>query len=183
MKRPALTWWAVVICVAALFFGCSGGTQWPTVQTVPTGRISPIGDLPATATPKAPAANAAPDPEAADVVLNLEDFTQGIDEQSFTVASETSFSVDLDDWSVVTKSSTSERIGFPVGLVLAPGQRLIVHTKTGVDSATDVYLGLPADVAPRVFTPGDLKAGFIDIVSNEGRLYFRYLLPTETPNR
>ena len=183
MKRPALKCWATAACVAVLLFGCSGGTQAPTGQTVPVGRPSPVGDLPATATPKSPAANAIPDPEAADVVLNLEDFTQGIDEQTFAVMSESSFSVDLDDWSVVTKSSTSERVGFPTGLVLAPGQRLIVHTKTGVNSATDVYLGLPADVAPHVFAAGDPKAGFIDIVSNEGRLYFRYLLPTPTPTR
>ena len=172
------------MCLAITLFGCSGETKAPRSQTSPVVRSSSIAALPGTATSVPPSVRAGPDPEAADVALELTDFRQGSEEQTFTVTNPSgSLSVDLDDWSVVTKSRTSERVRFPAGLVLAPQRSLTVHTKIGTNSATDVYLGLPADSAPHVYTPGDPTTGFIDIVSNEGPRYFRYVLPAEPSNR
>ena len=87
------------------------------------------------------------------------------------------------DWSVVTNPRTSERTRFSPGLVLATGQSVTVHTKTGDHTSTDVYLGLPVDVAANVYTPGDPITGFIDIVANAGPQYFRYVLPAQPSNR
>lgn len=152
-------------------------------KTEPATRAGPTGTRPATATPAAPVAHAEPDPEAASVALDLANFVQSPGEQTFTITNSSRFEVDLDDWSVVTKSSGSERIGFARGLVLAPGTSLTVHTQTGTNSPADVYLGLPADVAPHVYTPGDPATGFIDIVANDGPQYFRYLLPAASSDR
>ena len=186
MKWRARGFGPTVICLTVVLVGCSGGTQTPGGQTYAVGRASPIASLPGTVTPVPPAPHADPDPEAtdfSDVNLDTADFLQGADEQTFTVTNESNFSVDLDEWSVVIKSSTSERIGFPAGLVLAPRQSITVHTKIGTNSSTDVFLGLPVDVAPHVYTPGDPISGFIDIVLNKGPEYFRSFLPATSSNR
>lgn len=145
---------------------------------------APSEGIPATSEPPLPHAD--PDPEAthiSEVALDIEDFHQGTDEQTFTVTNQSGFPVDLGGWSVVTRASAAGQVSFPSGLVLAPRQSITVHTKAGTNSSTDVYLALPRDVAPHVYTPGDPDTGFIDIVSNEEPGYFRYVLPagTSTP--
>lgn len=182
MKRRAAAFGLTVVSLAVLLAGCSGGTQMSGAPTELATRAGSTGTLPVTATPAAPA-HAEPDPEAASVALDLANFVQAPGEQTFTITNSSSFEVDLDDWSVVTNASTSERVAFAQGLVLAPGESLTVHTKMGTNSPTDVYLSLPPGVAPRVYTRGDPATGFIDIVANDGPEYFRYLLPAAPSGR
>ena len=172
-----------VICLAVALVGCSGDTQPRAGQTYPAAQASAIATTAGAATSPPPDADGDPATEPADVVLDLADFSQRADDQAFTVTNAANGSVDMDDWSVVTNSRTSDRTRFPRGLVLASGQSVTVHTKTGANSSADVYLGLPVDVAAHVYTPGDPTTGFIDIVSNDGPQYFRYVLQAEPANR
>ncbi|TAK53732.1 MAG: lamin tail domain-containing protein, partial [Dehalococcoidia bacterium] len=128
--------------------------------------------------------HADPDPEAtsiAEVALDIADFRQGADEQSFTITNQSGFAVDLGGWSVVTNAATAQRVGLPAGVVLAPGQSVTVHTSVGANSATDIYLNLPPDLAAHVYTPGDANTGFIEVVSNGEPGFFRYVLPAGPP--
>lgn len=172
-----------VICLAVALVGCSGDTQPRAGQTYPASQANSIATTTGAAASPPQDADGDPDTEPADVVLDLEDFLQGTDEQTFRITNPANTSVNLDDWSVVTNPRTSERTRFSPGLVLASGQSVTVHTKTGTNSSTDDYLGLPVDVAAHVYTPGDPTTGFIDIVFNDGSQYFRYILQAAPSNR
>ncbi len=130
--------------------------------------------------------HADPDPEAtsiAEVALDIAGFRQTADDQSFTVTNQSGFAVDLGGWSVVTAAVGAKRVALPAGFSLAPGQSVTVHTNMGTNSATDIYLNLPPDLAAHVYTPGDAATGIIDIESNGEPGFFRYILPTPTPAR
>ncbi len=172
-----------VICLAVALVGCSGDMQTRAGKTYPASQANSIATTTGAAASPPQDADGDPDTEPVDVVLDLEDFLQGTDEQTFRITNPGNASVNLGDWSVVTNPRASERTRFSPGLVLASGQSVTVHTKTGTNSSTDDYLGLPVDVAAHVYTPGDPTTGFIDIVFNDGSQYFRYILQAAPSNR
>jgi competence protein ComEC len=105
----------------------------PTLQALAT-QVAPVS---ATVTSNAP--------------VRISNVQSTSNDASMTVQNSSNSAVDMSGWTLMVGTST---VSLPSGVNIPPGGTIILHTGSGTNSASDVYLGSSASTLAQQVKPG-----------------------------
>ncbi len=179
----------LLIAASLVAVGCTASPVAPTTVPAPTPKPGALSPAPAVAVSPAvapspspaasPAASPSPSPAGSPAAvaltpvttdLQITGVTVGPSDSTLTLRNTGTTIIDLAGWEL---RIGPERATLPSGATVPPGQSLTIHTGSGTDTATDLYLGTRAASLANGFRSGAQVA----LVDPAARPVVQFVIP------